>query len=70
MLPIDRVLIGGAGLGRLLRLLFRLAVWHAIFHLARGFMVRYTHIPWLASAIILVLVIVLVRFAVVRWRRT
>lgn len=68
-LVIGRLFVGGAAVRRLLRLLFRLAIWHMLFHLARGFLVRYTHVPWLASVIIVIIVIALIRLAVVRRRR-
>ncbi len=67
---LDHPFIGGGGaLRRLLRLLFHLAVLHLIFHAARGFLTKYTHIPWLASFVIIIAVVVLIQLALSRHRR-
>lgn len=68
-MPVGALIGGGGALRRLLRLLFRLAVIHLILHEAREFLVRYTHIPWLGSLVIVIAVIVLVQLIVSRRRR-
>jgi len=55
---------GGGGIGLLIRLLIRLAIWHAL----SRFLTQYTHVPWLGTMVILVVVFVLARFAF-RWYR-
>lgn len=62
-------LVGGRGIGVLLRILFHLAVWHVVFHAMRGFLSGYTHIPWLGTVIVAILVVALIRFAMYRRRR-
>ena len=60
---------GGGGVERLLRLLFRLAIWHALFHAMRGFLTEYTHVPWVGTLIVMIIVVLLVRYAMYRRRR-
>lgn len=60
---------GGGALRRLLRLLFRLAIVQLIFHSARGFLTRYTHVPWLAAIVIIIVVVALVRLALAHRHR-
>lgn len=59
---------GGGGIGQLLHLLLRLAVWHAVFHAMRGFLTEYTHLPWVGTLIIMIIVVALIRFAMYRRR--
>lgn len=54
------------GGGGLVRLLFRLAVWHVVFHAMRGFLTEYTHMPWVGTVIVVIIVVALIRFAVYR----
>jgi hypothetical protein len=61
--------IGGRGMGSLLRLLLRLAVWHALFHGMRVFLIQYTHLPWVGALIVMIVVVALIRFAMYRRRR-
>lgn len=60
---------GGRGIGVLLHLLFRLAIWHLAFHAMRGFLTRYTHLPWVGTIIVVIVVVALIRFAMYRYRR-
>lgn len=60
---------GGGGLGDLLHLLFRLALWHALFHGMRVFLIQYTHVPWIGSVIMMIVVVALIRFVMSRRRR-
>ncbi len=59
----------GGGSGGLIHLLVRLVAVHALFRLMRGFLIRYTHVPWLASIVVIVLIVVLVRILVRAWQR-
>ncbi|MGA8115542.1 MAG: hypothetical protein WCA46_17905 [Actinocatenispora sp.] len=59
----------GGGSGGLLHLLLHVVAWHALFRLMRGFLVHYTHIPWLGTLLIVVVVVVLVRFLLRARRR-
>lgn len=59
---------GGGGIGELLHLLFRLALWHALFHAMRVFLIQYTHVPWIGTVIIVVIVVALIRFVTYRRR--
>lgn len=62
-------LVGGGGFRWVLRWLIRVLIWRFIFHTVGGFLGRFTHLPPLANVIILVVVVVAVRFAVLRLRR-
>lgn len=61
--------MGGRGIGMLLRFLVHLAMWHIVFHAMRGFLVQYTHIPWLGTLIIVIIAVALIRFAMSHHRR-
>jgi hypothetical protein len=58
----------GGGIARLVRLLVRLAIWHLAFRVLAGFLQQYTHVPWLGSAVLVVVVFLLIRMAR-RWYR-
>jgi hypothetical protein len=62
-------LVGGGGFRWLLRLLIRVIIWHFVVQTVGGFLSRYTHLPPLVNVIILVVVIVIVRFVVLRIRQ-
>lgn len=57
------------GSGGLIHLLVRVVALHALFRLMRGFLLHYTHVPWLGSIVIIVLVVVVVRFLLRAHRR-
>lgn len=59
---------GGHGIEVLIRWIVRLAIWHLVFRVLGGFLTRYTHIPWLGTLVLVILVFVLARLAL-RWYR-
>lgn len=60
---------GGGGVGLLLHLLLRLAVWHVAFRAMRGFLSEYTHMPWVGTLVVVIIVVALIRFALHRRTR-
>jgi len=60
---------GGGGIGQLLHLLFRLVLWHALFHGMRVFLIQYTHVPWIGTLIIVILVVAVIRYVMYRRHR-
>lgn len=64
------ILRGGRGIGILLRWLLHVVAWGIVFHALRGFLVHYTHVPWLGAIIVTVVVVALLRAAVRARRRS
>lgn len=55
------VAIGGVGL--LVRWLLHIVAWGLVFHFLRGFLVHYTHVPYLGAIVVIAVVVGLLRFA-------
>ncbi|BCJ36636.1 hypothetical protein Athai_41390 [Actinocatenispora thailandica] len=58
----------GHGIAVLIRFLIRLAIWHFAFRALGGFLRPYTHVPWLGTIIVAILLFVLFHYAR-RWYR-
>lgn len=69
MTPTVTATLAVSGVGLLVRWLLHVVAWSLVFHFLRGFLVHYTHVPYLASIVLIALVVGLLRFAVRARRR-
>ena len=71
MTPTVTATLAVSGVGLLVRWLLHVVAWSLVFHFLRGFLVHYTHIPYLGSIVVIAIVVGLLRYAVhVRRRRS
>lgn len=71
MTPTVTTTLAVSGVGLLVRWLLHVVAWSLVFHSLRGFLVHYTHIPYLGSIVVIAVVVGLLRYAVhIRRRRS
>lgn len=63
MTPTVTLALALSGVGLLVRWLLHIVAWSLVFHFLRGFLVHYTHIPYLGAIVVIAVVVVLLRFA-------
>ncbi|HEX6445595.1 MAG TPA: hypothetical protein VF053_10940 [Streptosporangiales bacterium] len=62
MTPTVVATVAVSGVGLLVRWLLHVVAWSLVFHFLRGFLVHYTHIPYLGAIVVIAVVFVLLRF--------
>ncbi|MBO0828141.1 MAG: hypothetical protein J2P24_10200 [Streptosporangiales bacterium] len=69
MTPTVTASLAVSGLGLLVRWLLHVAAWSLVFHFLRGFLVHYTHVPYLGAIVVVAVLVASWRFAVHARRR-
>lgn len=69
MTPTVTATLAISGVGLLVRWLLHVVAWSLVFHFLRGFLVHYTHVPYLGAIIVVAVLVGLWRFAVRARRR-